>query len=159
VKTKPLVGETGRRGSKLVAKQSKTEGATTEDIDGKKATAKGKSEKEHEEKGDDTGIFEIEKLENLFRNDILLKSGGTLKRGQIRALLKKRFTLFYRRFLLAATILLLPVVFETIFTATIPSQTNLINQFSSALVSTKGFYKIDIKNYGRNIIPYYLSGK
>lgn len=158
VKTRPPVGVVGRKGSRLSVSLKDRIGDSTkekskEDIENK---ADAKSEKVNDEK---TGIFEIEKLENLFRNDLCLKTGGEQKRCQLRALLIKRLTLFYRRFLLAATILLLPLVFETIFTTTIPSQTNLINQFSSILVQSNGVYEIDINKYGKNIIPYYLSGK
>lgn len=159
VKTRPPVGVAGRKGSRLsVSLKDRFDIDSTKKIsdeDGQE-TGDTKSEKVNDEK---TGIFEIEKLENLFRNDMLLKTDGELIRGQLKALLVKRLTLFYRRFLLAATILLLPLVFETIFTTTIPSQTNLINQFSSVLVQSNGVYEIDIKKYGKNIIPYYLSGK
>ena len=93
----------------------------------------------------------------MFNSRINLKFGNDLIKQQMKALLWKRCLLFYRRFFLAATILLFPIIFETIFVYYIPSQTYLINQFSN-LFQNRGSYRIDIKNYGKTYLPYYLHG-
>ncbi|CAF0703608.1 unnamed protein product [Brachionus calyciflorus] len=102
-------------------------------------------------------IAHKEDLSNAFSANFEKNSGIILWLQQIQSLWLKRFKIFYRRYILAAIILLLPFLLEAILTALIPSQTNLINSIRG-VVSNYGSYDLTITNYSDQIIPYYIKG-
>jgi predicted PurR-regulated permease PerM len=81
-----------------------------------------------------------------FGQEFTRNSGITFWFQQIQHLFIKRFHIFRRRFILAAFILLLPLVLELAFSAIIPSRTNQINSISGQ-VNSDGTNDLKIDNY------------
>lgn len=69
----------------------------------------------------------------------------------------KRFRIFYRRYLLAGFILLLPIAMELVISGITSSGTNYVDSSSSAK-SKVGVYNLKITNYSTQTLPYYISG-
>lgn len=96
-------------------------------------------------------------LSNIFQNEFNKKVKFALWLQQIECLFVKRFLIFFRRYLLALIILLLPLLFEGLVTYLIPSQTNRIDTLSG-LASSLGKLKLDIDNYSPQTLTYYING-
>nr|UOU03315.1 ATP-binding cassette subfamily A3-like 2 [Brachionus rubens] len=102
-------------------------------------------------------IVDNNELSNVFSSDYKKNSGIILWFEQLGSLWIKRFRIFYRRFILAIVILILPFLLEAILSGLIPSETNLINSIRG-VVSNYGSYDLTLKNYSTQTIPYYLKG-
>nr|QUF59430.1 ATP-binding cassette transporter Abca3-like2 [Brachionus angularis] len=103
-------------------------------------------------------IAHSEDLNNAFSGDFHRNKGFKLWIQQVRSLWLKRFRIFYRRYILAAIILILPFLLEAVLSALIPSQTNLINSIRG-VVSSSTSYELTLKNYSTHTIPYYVKGE
>ena len=73
------------------------------------------------------------------------------------SLIVKRARTFYRRYILAAVILLLPFVLQAVLGYLIPSQTNLINSITGT-VTTETTYDLSITHNSPVTLPYTLTG-
>lgn len=92
-----------------------------------------------------------------FKTEFSHRDGVSLLFHQFITLFKKRFITFYRRYILAAVILTIPLVIQALVVYFIPSQTYLIESASGTLENL-GSYKINIENYNPQIIPYSFYG-
>lgn len=76
---------------------------------------------------------------------------------QIKSLIIKRFRIFYRRYILAALILILPFLLEAILSGAISSSSNIVNT-STGKVQTLGKYNLGLANYKTpQILTYHLN--
>ncbi|RNA01713.1 ATP-binding cassette sub-family A member 3-like [Brachionus plicatilis] len=94
-------------------------------------------------------------IEKLFSSEMTIISGRRLLVQQIIALLKKRFRISTRRYLLTITVFLLPIIVQTLSTALIPPNTNLVNKNDNTL-RYSGRIKLDIENYENFRMPYHI---
>lgn len=84
-------------------------------------------------------------------------TGVILILQQIQSLLLKRFRIFFRRYILATIILLLPFLLEAVLSGIIPSSTNLVNTLTGK-VQSLGQYQLGVSDYATpQILPYYLN--
>lgn len=70
----------------------------------------------------------------------------------------KRFRIFYRRYILAIFILLVPLVLKSALTPIIPSGTNQVNTLSSTTTVVLGTYTLGLSQIGSQILPYTMNG-
>lgn len=92
-----------------------------------------------------------------FSNDVKKNTGLTFLLVQIKSLLVKRFRIFYRRYILAGIILLLPFLLEIILTGVIPSSSNLVNT-QTGKVQVLGQYQLGLNSYQTpQILSYYFN--
>lgn len=76
---------------------------------------------------------------------------------QIKSLIIKRYQIFYRRFILAAFILLGPFIFEAVFMSLIPSNTNLVQfLFNKIKLENSRSLSSTLLEYGKQTLPYQL---
>nr|APD26552.1 ATP-binding cassette transporter subfamily A member 3-like X2 protein [Brachionus koreanus] len=114
-------------------------------------------QKDMEELNESHLIANKDDLSNAFSSNFHKNSGLILWMQQLIALLIKRFRIFFRRFILALIILLLPFIIEVIVAALIPSETNLINSIRG-VVSNYGSYDLTLKNYTKQKLPFHVKG-
>lgn len=69
-------------------------------------------------------------------------------------LLSKRFLIFYRRYILATTILLFPVTLQIIICLLVPSSTVLDAKKSAMPVKNLGKLELSVDKYGYTNLPY-----
>ena len=96
-------------------------------------------------------------INKAFSREFTRNSGFILWLQQIRSLWTKRFWIFFRRYVLAIVILLLPMLMEGILAGIIPSSSTLINSIRG-IVSNSGSYELSMTDYGKNTLPYTLNG-
>ena len=72
-------------------------------------------------------------------------------------LLSKRFLIFYRRYILAITMLLFPVTLQIIICLLIPSSTVLHSSKSAVPVKNLGNLKLKVDKYGDTNLPYSIA--
>jgi hypothetical protein len=89
----------------------------------------------------------------VFNKELVISTGFKRILKQLFALIVKRIRIFVSRTFIGLVILFLPVILETVFLLLIPSQTNLVNQYSN-LSRYIGSYELKISNYGRFNLPY-----
>lgn len=83
--------------------------------------------------------------------------GLTFILQQISSLLVKRFKIFYRRYILATLILLLPFLLEAVLSGIIPTSTNLVNT-QTTQVRTVGEYQLGMSAYRTNqVLSYFVN--
>lgn len=93
-------------------------------------------------------------LYSAFGKDFKQNTGFLNILNQIRILWLKRFWIFFRRYILAALLLLLPLIAEIFICAVIPAQSNQDTAVTSAAV-TIGNNDLRISNYGSFNLPYF----
>ena len=91
------------------------------------------------------------------KNNGSRKYGPELWRQQIVTLLTKRITIFYRRYILAATILLVPVIMQIILCVLIPSSDVLDSSIESSPIVDLGQVILNAKKYGNIQFPYEIN--
>lgn len=93
------------------------------------------------------------------KNNGLIKHGSQLWQQQILTLLTKRLTIFYRRYILAATILLVPVLMQIILCVLIPSSSVLDTSIESSPIVDLGQVILNAHKYGNIQVPYEIVKK
>lgn len=92
-----------------------------------------------------------------FSQDFEKYSGCYFILQQLWSLIIKRFRIFYRRYILAALIMLLPFLLEAVLSSIIPSSTNLINSITGR-VQSLGQYQLAMQTYKTSqTLPYFLN--
>jgi len=96
-----------------------------------------------------TFVFKLALKETEF-----LKHGKSLWLQQILTLLSKRFLIFYRRYILAITIMLFPCLLQVIICILVPSIAVLDASKPAIPVSSLGQLDLSISKYGATNLPY-----
>ena len=91
-----------------------------------------------------------------FAHNAMRNVGITLWLQQLKSLFIKRFWIFFRRHILAAVIVILPMLLEGILSGIIPSSSTIINNIKGT-VSEKGSFQLNINDYGTSLLPYSLA--
>ena len=97
------------------------------------------------------------KQNTAFSPNFKRNSGMSLWMQQVKSLFIKRFYIFYRRYILAVVVLLLPFLLEVILVSLLPSQSTLTNSIKGT-VSSQANYTLNIANAATIVIPYTLTG-
>lgn len=94
-------------------------------------------------------------LQNIaLKETAFLKHGKDLWLQQILTLLSKRFLIFYRRYILASTMLLFPCLLQIIICILVPSMSVLDASKNVAPIKDLGRLDLNIDNYGATNLPY-----
>nr|UOU03316.1 ATP-binding cassette subfamily A3-like 3 [Brachionus rubens] len=101
-------------------------------------------------------FLENQDIAQVFNDKVDKTTGKSLIVQQFKALFIKRFRIFIRRYFLALTIIILPLLIQIFSALIVPTKTNLVNKYDNSL-RYAGRINLNIQNYGKFRMVYHIA--